>query len=245
MLWLLAMIAIGVQLAMLLVLLKVWRSLHWLWKGQKQVLVTERHQTEGRQYLATLLDQPAETLPPSGGWAASTDFLILLAEKILCEKPETVVEFGSGITTLVIARCLRLNGRGKLISYDHDAAFAEVTRRRAERLGLPHDVRTVRLIPASALGYAGVWYEMPGLPETIDLLVIDGPPRPYHPETRGGAGAIFSRLSPGGAILLDDASRPGEQAVAARWRREFPHIQFTSVSTEKGTLIGHRSDKAQ
>lgn len=229
-------------------LLRIWRTVHWSYRTRMNVeslrnaLSHSRQQEEARDYLLRLLQLERGDLPPMGGWAASADFLLILAEHILAHKPQTVVEFGSGVSTLVAARCLQLNGSGRLVSYDHDAVFAGITRQRATRLSLSHDVRPVAVMESTAYGYAGKWYAAEDCPDTVDLIVIDGPPMAFHPETRGAAGpAIFPRLSTQGAILLDDAARPGERAIVERWRKEFPDITFTFIATDKGTVIGSRA----
>ena len=238
------LLATGLVAALVVVLMMVrlWRTLRWVHGAVATdlapMLANARAQAEARAYLATLLQQPPETLPPMGGWAASADFLVILAETVLARRPETVVEFGSGVSTLVAARCLQLNGRGRLLTFDHDAAFAEVTRQRLQRLGLAGEVVAVPLGEPPS-GYAGRWYDVADLPATIDLLVIDGPPKHNHPETRGGAAALFDRLrGPGAVVLLDDAARPGERAVAELWRERHPALAFAFIGTEKGTLIG-------
>jgi predicted O-methyltransferase YrrM len=179
-------------------------------------------------------------LPPLGGWAASADFLIILAEHILREKPETIVEFGSGVSTIVAVRCVQINGRGHVVTYDHDAFFAGVTRERAARLGLNVDVRVVKL--SENAGFSGKWYEVPDLPDRLDLIVVDGPPVTIHPETRGGAGLVIPRLSSNGVVLLDDAQRSGERAIIERWRKDIPTMNFTYLGTEKGTIVGTNSN---
>jgi hypothetical protein len=195
-------------------------------------------QAEGRQYLESLLDLKAGALPPLGGFAASADFLIIVAEYILLARPAIVVEFGCGATTLVVARCLQLNGGGRLISYEHDAVFSRITQARAARLGLQTDIRTVPLESGSSTEDPGQWYRTDGLPERVDCAIVDGPPSAIHPETRSSAGTVlFPRLSPGGAFFLDDADRPGERRCETRWRAAFPGLEFTRIQTEKGTLV--------
>ena len=55
------------------------------------------------------LSQP---LPPMRGWAGSPDFLLVIANEVLARKPKLIVECSSGVSTIVIARCLELNGGG-------------------------------------------------------------------------------------------------------------------------------------
>lgn len=203
----------------------------------------QHHRAASRRELLSLVKLTDAQVPPDGGWVAGADFLLLLARQVLSQKPELVVEFGSGVSSVVIGRCLQLNGRGRLLSFDHDEGFAELTRRRLRRAGVPGEVRAAPLRPGIA-GYGGSWYGHGELPDGIDLLVIDGPPawREEQAESRGSAApAAFDKLAPGGVILLDDAARPGEQRVAARWQREFAQISFGAAETQKGVLIGRRA----
>lgn len=198
---------------------------------------------KARRELLALVQLNDAQVPPDGGWVAGADFLLLLARQVLAQKPGLVVEFGSGVSSVIIARCLQLNGGGRLLSFDHDAGFAELTRRRLKRAGVPGEVHAAPLRPGHD-GYGGSWYDHGELPDGIDLLVIDGPPawREEQAESRGSAApAAFAKLAPGGIVLLDDAARPGERRVAERWRTEFPEISFNGANTQKGVLIGNRA----
>lgn len=199
-------------------------------KNPSLTLANDRTQSEARAYLLHLLQWPDGALPPMGGWAASADVLILVAEWILDRKPAAVVELGSGVSSLVIGRCLQLNGQGKLLSYDHDADFLAVTARRMRLAGLPYDGVHAPLSKDN-------WYDLPSIPANIDLLFIDGPPMSFGEEVRAGAARLFPNLAPGALVVLDDAARPGERRVAKTWATQFPMLRSTFLGTEKGTLL--------
>ena len=56
------------------------------------------------------------------------------------------------------------------------------------------------------------------LPESIDFLFVDGPPKAVGEHARAPALAEFaSRLAPGSLVLLDDMQRDDEQEIVARW----------------------------
>src|SRR3546814_5556508 len=76
--------------------------------------------------------------------------LLLLARYTLSRSPRTVVEFGSGVSTLVTAECLRRKGGGSIITHDHHSSFAAETAQRLRALGLEADVRSVPLCPLIA-----------------------------------------------------------------------------------------------
>lgn len=192
--------------------------------------------------LRALLGAGGPHLPTLSGWVADARMLLLLARYTLSRSPRTVVEFGSGVSTLVAAECLRRKGGGSIITHDHHSSFAAETAQRLRALDLEADVRSAPLCPliAARNGWGGAWYDTEELPSRIDLLIVDGPPWFLHPMARGNAASLFSRIPRGGAVLLDDAYRPGERLVGARWRQEYPDFDFRLLPTRKGALLGVR-----
>jgi predicted O-methyltransferase YrrM len=192
-----------------------------------------------RHALLDSLDLPRGALPSLGSWKADVALLRLVSEHIAAHRPEVVVEFGAGASTLIAARALQKAGGGRLFSFEQHADFVEATRQWLSEFGLEAEIRPAPLAPSAE--WPGLWYQHGPLPERIDLLVIDGPPWTIHPLTRGAADSLFGRIAVGGTVMLDDAARPGERLVARRWRRRWPGFEFRLVkSGSKGTLVGTR-----
>ncbi|BBC71167.1 conserved hypothetical protein [Altererythrobacter sp. B11] len=186
-----------------------------------------------------------DALPHLGSWKADTGFLHRIVDAVEEIRPRNVVELGAGATTLVCARALQHNGGGRLFSYDQHRGFVAATAEWVEKEGGTAALRHAPLT-AQVRGWPGRWYALRDLPDTIDLLIIDGPPWAIHPFVRGGAECLFDRLSPGGIVLLDDAARPGERIVARRWRKAWPEIRFERLAgSTKGTLIGRKLRSGQ
>ena len=186
------------------------------------------------------LDLPYDALPYLGSWKADTGLLTLVVDHIFEHKPRLVVEFGAGASTFVLARALQKAGGGRLISFDQHADFVYATRQWLAEFGLKAEMHAVALRP-SPHGWPGLWYDHGPLPDGIDLMLIDGPPWSIHPFTRGGAEALFDKVSRGGTVMLDDGARPGERFVARKWRRLHPEFDFVlDRSGTKGTLIGRK-----
>lgn len=193
-----------------------------------------------KQALLDRLDLPADALPHLGSWKADAGFLTLLVDHILETKPRRVVEFGAGASTFILARALQKAGGGTLLSFDQHADFVEATKAWLTDHGLEADLRAVPLRPSPG-GWPGLWYDHGPLPESIDMVVVDGPPWTIHPLTRGAAASLFDRIAPGGTIFLDDAARPGERFVARRWKKLYPDFSFRLwKGGTKGTLIGRK-----
>lgn len=168
-------------------------------------------------------------LPPARGWAASPDFLHNLVRHTLRDRPLTVVECSSGISTIVLARCMEILGTGHVYSLEHEKEYAEKTRALLRQHALEH-FATVCDAPLKNItlpGWSGQWYSHEVLPDDlkIDLLVIDGPPWFVAELARYPAVPVLhDRLNPHAAVFLDDADREGEKMAVKRWLDEFSDL---------------------
>lgn len=179
------------------------------------------------------------SLPATRGWAASPDFLLELVRHARSARPQCVVECSSGTSTLVLARCMQLNGSGKVFSLEHDACYAAQTRDQLQSHGL-QDWALVLDAPLIKQVTDTPWYDLRNLPADngIDLLVIDGPPQATGPQARyPAAPTLFPLLNPGAHVFLDDAARADEQAILLRWRDVYPGLTQTTRPCEKGCVV--------
>jgi predicted O-methyltransferase YrrM len=183
-------------------------------------------------------------LPPMRDYAIAPDFGNIIAREILGNRPRLIVEFGSGVSTLISAYCLKRLGAGRLLSIDHDAEYVERSRRNVAAHGLA-SIAEVKHAPLTKLqldGKSWKYYDLSGIDNTlIDLLVIDGPPLSTQGLTRYPALALLvNRLSPTAVVLLDDAARADEKEIVRIWRERFPEFHYEFVGTERGTAIFRR-----
>jgi predicted O-methyltransferase YrrM len=107
----------------------------------------------------------------------------------------TIVEFGTsfGISTLYLAAALRDNGGGRLITTEFEPS--KVARAR-ENLTAAGVIDLVEIREGDALKTLKA-----DLPETIDLLLLDGA-KALYPEVLA---LLEDRLRPGALIVADDA----------------------------------------
>ncbi|WP_286217274.1 class I SAM-dependent methyltransferase [Paraoerskovia sediminicola] len=164
-------------------------------------------------------------LPSAGWWAMTVPSLMYVVSEVLgAPARRSVVECGSGTTTVWLAMALRHVGEGHVWSLEHDPVFAARTRQALAAQGLD-DWATVidaPLAPVDVEGEGLLWYSFSddALPDDIDLLVVDGPPGAVAPKSRYPAfPRLGSRLVDGACLFLDDTVRPEERAVAAEWSR--------------------------
>lgn len=180
-----------------------------------------------------------EPLPLMRGWAGSPDFLLCLANELLATLPGTVMECSSGVSTVVAARCMQLNGHGHVYSLEHEADYAERTRELLRRHGLE---AWATVIDAPLVRQdSTLWYSLDGLPGSltaIDVLVVDGPP--YFVDTLARYPALprlLPRMASDAVVFLDDANREAEREIVARWTREFPGLTVQTEDCEKGLAV--------
>jgi len=190
-------------------------------------------QTEAMQQLLSLLKFSAP-VPPTRSWAASPDLLLTLAQLVRTHNPKLVVELGSGVSTLVVAKA----GAKKVISIDNSAEFADKT----QEILREHKVRGVQIRVAELKAHiSGVdWYDTAVIKDLkrIDLLIVDGPPGSKNPQARMPARAEFiAKLSPKAVVVIDDVNREGERKLAEAFAKALPNHILTIYPHEKGTAV--------
>jgi predicted O-methyltransferase YrrM len=190
--------------------------------------------------------QPRAPLGRTGPWIASPELLHDLVLTIFETRPRRVVELGSGLSTLVCAYALqKVDPGGRIISLDHDEHFAEATRRQLRMHGLEEIVQVIHAPLRDTPTDLGTqpWYTVPeaAVREPIDLLIVDGPPGGGRRLARYPAFPVLrDRLSSRAVVVVDDARRPDEQEIVARWKQLEPELVVEQRLSEKGTALLRR-----
>ena len=216
------------------------------------------HATLGRQ-LAELQAEAAQAQPlmdlarelPTGqplpqmqGYAIAPDCALLLARMIADEKPELILETGSGVSTLVAAYALQKLGRGKVVALEHDREYAKQTRALIAQHGLAAYATVIDapLEPIQLGGKPYRWYSVRALEGLgpIDMVIDDGPPRIAGDMLRYASLPVLSkRMSLRGTFVLDVVG-PEEKIILERWRKELPAFGQEHLATKKGNVIIRR-----
>ncbi len=185
--------------------------------------------------------QLAHPLPATRGYAAAPDALVELVRIIDREAPGTVLELGSGVSTIVMARRLQQLGRGRLVALEHLPEHAERTRAELLSQGLA-DVASVVDAPLEVVSVGPAtwsWYELgPEVPVVIDALFVDGPPGATGSLARYPALPLLrDRLAPAATIFVDDGDRPDEREMVRRWQSEVDGLQANHLPLVKGAWL--------
>jgi predicted O-methyltransferase YrrM len=145
-----------------------------------------RSKTEYRDFYGQMKDFPLAVSRETGA------LLYMLARSC---GARTIVEFGTsfGVSTLHMAAALRDNGGGMLITSEFESSKVERARANLTAGGL---IDLVEIREGDALETLGA-----DLPETIDLLLLDGA-KALYPEILD---LVESRLRPGALIVADNA----------------------------------------
>ena len=116
-----------------------------------------------------------KNLPVTENWSAAPDFLKILSDYCLENKPETIVECSSGCSSLVLAQCCKLNQHGHVYSLENGKEFVDQTRQQLDDFSLSEycDVIHAPLQNVRLNSEDSQWYDLAELPELeIDLIFL-------------------------------------------------------------------------
>jgi hypothetical protein len=233
-------ILVGVILGVMLI---VSVQFHLHRSGQEHLAFAQR-QTQALVALHHVLPI-RRPLPPLSGWATTPELAVILMDVIDRHGCRSIVELGSGVSTLIVGYVLEKRGAGQVVSLDHDPVFMEKTRREIAAHGLESycTVHHAPLVPQRCGNETVVWYDIQHVefPQAIDLLIVDGPPVKTQRHARYPALPVLAPFfADRVTIVLDDAARRSETEILRRWRTEFPDHVIESMPTMKGTAILRR-----
>lgn len=198
--------------------------------------------------------QTGQALPPLHGWAISADFALELLQRVLNGGYDTIVEFGSGTSTVLIAKAAqRLHAQDagappSVLSFDHLETYHAATLARLREAGV-HMLARVVLAPLTPYtaphGVTYAFYdrcrhelatlrERSTSPPRRVLAVVDGPPAATGEHARYPAlPLLIETLAPERIdLLLDDYRREDEQEVVRFWLAELQAQGYEASLTE-------------
>jgi glycosyltransferase involved in cell wall biosynthesis len=169
-----------------------------------------------------------------GGWALDPYAAQELAAHLDRTRPPSVVESGSGASTILLAEYAQRTG-AHVVSLEHHRTFGAVTEQQLRLHGLASyvDLRQSDLVDLTTPAGIASWYAA-RMPDQVDFALIDGPPGHV-----GRAAAMFALepcLRGDWRVWLDDAHRDGEIAAVAAWTGAMA-VQVEYVDLPRGLAV--------
>lgn len=203
-----------------------------------------------RPLYANYLPWTSSSLSPSS--------IEVILNDIVVHQRKNIIEFGSGISTIFIAKILKDRG-GHLFSVEHDLDWMKVVSSELDKESLSQQVTLVHApLVNSPWGelqqtmqnerFNYCWYDTErlnvSLPQSeIDLVLVDGPPA-YQQQCRHARYPalpyLINRLANSHTVILDDANRAGEQTVLMHWKQEF-NKHFNILKTRGDIAISQQN----
>jgi hypothetical protein len=185
-------------------------------------------------------------LPFSSSGLGAAELVILLND-IVVNRRRRVLEFGSGVSTILLARLASVNQLNNLqiISVDDNSQWLDVVRQMLTSEGLEPYVRLAYApLTDGPLGIHGLkWYDVGSLEQAVsdiqfDMVIVDGPAA-YRPELRyaryPAVPFVVGKLAKAFSLYLDDTDRRGEREIMRLWRNRHG-FQFTRVTKHLATF---------
>jgi predicted O-methyltransferase YrrM len=188
-------------------------------------------------YLPTGFIDPKSTI---GTWTMSKQALMHLINELDKKNPKTILECGSGLSTITLAFYAQKNKKLiKVISLEQDLNEANKNTKRLELLGLSKYAKIIHAPIDSNGNYQIDSHQLQSnlSSDLIDILIIDGPSG-----TKGCRVSTLPSLSQfcnkNATWYLDDALRDGELEALYEWSK-IPSVNINGILPfSKGLAIG-------
>ncbi|WP_228060077.1 class I SAM-dependent methyltransferase [Plectonema radiosum] len=172
--------------------------------------------------------------------------MVKILNEILIYKRRCIVECGGGVSTIFIAKMLKMKG-GHLYTIENDKEWSIILKQQIDELGLTEYVTLINAPLAKSDLSIGdlLWYDQEIIRNQIDnldidFLIVDGP-LAYLKEiqySRYPAVPFFrSYFAKDYSIALDDINRFGEREIIKKWKT-LTGIQFDRFFIDGGIAIG-------
>lgn len=194
-------------------------------------------------YAMSILQPLLANLPylPFNGGALRPICMAYVLNEIIINQRRLVIEFGSGLSTIIMARLIKKNNlETRVIAIEHNEKWAFILQGYLENEELQDFVKIVRVDLKDVQTPLGLvkWYDYEVIASEImdkkfDLIIIDGPPANEERIMHSRFPAL-SKLKNNTAedfcLILDDANRQGEKDLVNYYREHNPTVKHTLVS---------------
>ncbi|NND62766.1 MAG: hypothetical protein HKN48_06185 [Flavobacteriaceae bacterium] len=169
---------------------------------------------------------PEHAILPFTPFSLNPNTILHVINEIQINKRNSIIEFGAGVSTIILARFLMLNKMdAKIVAVEHNADWAEFIQNELIKYECANFAKIIvaPLNMTQINGYDGRWYDTDSLENSIgdtlfDLVIVDGPSAAENAEVRFPAFPfIIDRLKASFIVFLDDIRREGERRIFKNW----------------------------
>ncbi|MDZ4149256.1 MAG: class I SAM-dependent methyltransferase [Flavobacteriaceae bacterium] len=193
-------------------------------------------------YALTILQPLLNGLPylPFNGGALRPICLAYILNEIIINQRRMILELGSGLSTILMARLIKINNlKAKIISVENNYNWSIIIKNYLEKEDLLQYVEIIRAdlkTLDTKLGQVQ-WYDYSLVSKSttgckFDFVIIDGPNANTETIKYSRVPALFKfkdKLEEDYCIVLDDSNRKGEQEIIRLFRNENKDINFSLV----------------
>jgi predicted O-methyltransferase YrrM len=169
-----------------------------------------------------------KTIPIQSDWQIQWELIFCLNMLIKELRPEKVLEFGSGYSTLIIANALKQNNLNyPLHSVENDLEYLDSTK----RLLSTNEIDNVNFIHSPLMwSENSYWYNIPRefASQRFDLILIDGP----HNDRKNGLN-FFKMISHENSVFLIDDYFSKESNGLSEISNFFPNFEVRTFGIER------------
>ncbi|RFC55959.1 class I SAM-dependent methyltransferase [Brumimicrobium aurantiacum] len=182
--------------------------------------------------------KPIAPLPIMHDWRVSSDFAHATLSTLLEIGKGSVIDIGSGISTILMGYGVKQNGNGKVISLEHSLEYYKKTKAliKFHQLEEYCELYYCPLIEYDINGDKWLWYDISKIcfPSDISLVCVDGPPGITQYMARYPAlPLLIKHLNNDTVLFLDDGDRDEEAKIASKWETSFKRKKIKH-SSHKG-----------
>ncbi|MBC2846107.1 class I SAM-dependent methyltransferase [Winogradskyella flava] len=176
---------------------------------------------------------PEYTYLPFTPFSLNPYTIIHILNDILLNNRKQIVEFGSGISTIVIAQFIKTNKlKTKILSIDNNKDWQSIISQEVEKYNcgmnltllhaeLEENTRDNYIIDQNKYWYNNEIVETTiNSIENIDLVIVDGPSTGTSAYARYPSFfSVQNKLASSYCIFLDDIKRNGERKIIEKWNK--------------------------
>jgi predicted O-methyltransferase YrrM len=155
-----------------------------------------------------------------------------LLNEVVIHQRKSVLEFGSGISTLYLAKYFDGSDKGQVISVEEDEEWATIVEGYLEELGVSQDrfqVLRAPLQPFDGAQNPDLWYDTEVLEtelrkQNFDMVFVDGPVSWGNENKSARYPAlpfVKDRLQEDSVTFLDDAEWGDQKKILRRWATDY------------------------